>query len=321
MLHHCQFERNELPDGCAKLIIADPPYFEVKGDFDFTWPDFEAYLSDVEKWAAECKRILAPNGSLFWWGHARKIAYSQVILDKYFYLENSCVWRKPDCQAKKNAPDSMRSYAPVTERCLFYSNFSQSELDWRNNNAAVYNEIWEPVRLYLRAEITKIGIKKAAALLGVSDRAVGHYTSRSQFYTPTRENYEFLQKEADLFPMPWSDFSEWVESVKEKAERDSSGRRTFDNGGVLQEDVWDFMQQSHISAKYDHPTQKPETLTGRLILTTTRPGDLVVVPFAGSGTECAMSVRLGRKFEGYEIDEKHFFTASKRIKSESAQLF
>ena len=49
-----------------------------------------------------------------------------------------------------------------------------------------------------------------------------------------------------------------------------------------------------------HPTQKPEDLTRSLILTCSRPNDFVVVPFAGSGTECAMSVKEGRKSIGFE---------------------
>ena len=57
-------------------------------------------------------------------------------------------------------------------------------------------------------------------------------------------------------------------------------------------------------AKYDHDTVKPETLTRALIMTCSRPNDLVVVPFAGSGTECAMAVKEGRKTIGFEITEK-----------------
>ncbi len=45
---------NQLPDKSVQLIIADPPYFEVKGDFDFIWKSFDDYLKDVEKWAIEC---------------------------------------------------------------------------------------------------------------------------------------------------------------------------------------------------------------------------------------------------------------------------
>jgi site-specific DNA-methyltransferase (adenine-specific) len=88
----------KIPDKSIQLIIADPPYYEVKGDFDFVWATFEDYLKDVELWAKECKRLLADNGTLFWYGHAKKIAYTQVIFDKYFNLENSLVWEKAECQ-------------------------------------------------------------------------------------------------------------------------------------------------------------------------------------------------------------------------------
>jgi DNA modification methylase len=66
---HCKdWLENELPDKSVQLIIADPPYFEVKGSFDFVWRSFEDYLKYVEKWAIECKRVLADNGTLIWWG-------------------------------------------------------------------------------------------------------------------------------------------------------------------------------------------------------------------------------------------------------------
>ena len=38
-IHNINFLDNTLPDKCANLIIADPPYFEVKGAFDFIWSD------------------------------------------------------------------------------------------------------------------------------------------------------------------------------------------------------------------------------------------------------------------------------------------
>lgn len=61
------FLENKLPDKCAKLIIADPPYFETKGCFDFIWSSFDEYLKDVERWEIECKRIIADNGTLLWY--------------------------------------------------------------------------------------------------------------------------------------------------------------------------------------------------------------------------------------------------------------
>ena len=88
-IYHDDWMNNQLPDKSVKLIIADPPYFETKGDFDFVWKSFDDYLIDVEKWAIECKRLLADNGTLFWYGHAKKIAYAQIIFDKHFNLENN----------------------------------------------------------------------------------------------------------------------------------------------------------------------------------------------------------------------------------------
>ena len=68
-------------------------------------------------------------------------------------------------------------------------------------------------------------------------------------------------------------------------------------------------------AKYDHETVKPETLTRALILTCSRPNDLVVVPFAGSGTEVAMSIKEGRKSIGFDINSKYVEMSNKRIKT------
>lgn len=64
---------------------------------------------------------------------------------------------------------------------------------------------------------------------------------------------------------------------------------------------------------------KPEKLTRALILTCSRKNDLVFVPFAGSGTECAMAAREGRRFIGFEIDEKHVKYANKRCQKELSQ--
>ena len=66
------------------------------------------------------------------------------------------------------------------------------------------------------------------------------------------------------------------------------------------------------TSNYDHDTIKPEKLTRILINTCSRKNDLVVVPFAGSGTECAMSAKEKRRFVGFEITEKHAKMAQDR---------
>ena len=62
-----------------------------------------------------------------------------------------------------------------------------------------------------------------------------------------------------------------------------------------------------------HPTQKPEALLARVILSSSRPGDLVLDPFSGTGTTGAAAKRLGRQFIGIERDPAYAAAAEARI--------
>src|SRR3954468_13600157 len=62
-----------------------------------------------------------------------------------------------------------------------------------------------------------------------------------------------------------------------------------------------------------HPTQKPEALLARVILSSSRPDDLVLDPFCGTGTTGAVAKRLGRRFIGFERDESYAQAAEERI--------
>src|SRR5271170_5998567 len=62
-----------------------------------------------------------------------------------------------------------------------------------------------------------------------------------------------------------------------------------------------------------HPTQKPEALLARVILAASRPDDLVLDPFCGSGTTGAVAHRLGRRFIGIERDADYAAAAQRRI--------
>jgi modification methylase len=62
-----------------------------------------------------------------------------------------------------------------------------------------------------------------------------------------------------------------------------------------------------------HPTQKPEALLARAILSSSRPDDLVLDPFSGTGTTGAVAKRLGRRFIGFEREESYAKAARQRI--------
>jgi len=62
-----------------------------------------------------------------------------------------------------------------------------------------------------------------------------------------------------------------------------------------------------------HPTQKPEALIARILLSATKPGDVVLDPFFGSGTTGAVAKRLGRAFIGIEREAGYAEAARARI--------
>lgn len=293
-VHNIDFLNNDLPDKYAKLIIADPPYYKVKGDFDFIWKSFDDYLKDVEKWAIECKRLLADNGTLFWYGNSKKIAYSQIIIDKYFNLENSLVWRKKDSiQYQYYSPDLARTFNTHNERLLMYS----AKVFDKGNSFAEYLNYKLKFYSIKTMEVQELFPSRTGGLTGcVSNWLNGDNVMTEEQYTTVQNKWG-----KHIFDKEYKTLIEEYEKA----------RRFFYNPNKYEE-VLEFSQEGHITKEYDHETKKPETLTRALILTCSRENDLVVVPFAGSGTECAMAVKEKRTFIGYEITEKHAKMAQDR---------
>jgi site-specific DNA-methyltransferase (adenine-specific) len=308
-IHNSDWMNNGLPDKSVDLIIADPPYFEILGDFDFIWDSFDDYLKDVEKWAIECKRVLKDNGTLFWYGDDKRIAYAQVIFDKHFNLLNNLVWHKGENFMGLNNSDELRSFAPCTERILMYSN------DKYNLTQCIHT-----IRDYIRAEITKakgkIVLKHVNEALGTATNGGGVASScfslnKTEPTMITKEMYQKLQTWCN--PYLKKEYEELRKEYEELRKEYEELRRPFDNFLNINE-VMRFNNESSLHTQYKHPTRKPTKLTRALMLTCSKPGALVLVPFAGSGTECAMAQKENRDFIGFEIDEKYHAVAMNRLK-------
>lgn len=310
-IYHNDWMNNTLEDKSVQLIIADPPYFEVKGAFDFVWKSFADYLADVERWATECKRVLADNGTVYWYGDAKRIAYAQIIFDKHFNLLNNIVWENTnDHKQQIRFNNDLRSYAPLTERILMYSN------ETYNLTQCVFI-----IRDYIRAEIEKakgkISLKDINTALGTATNGGGVASAclsleKAEPTMLTKEMYEKLQ--AWCSPYLRKEYEDLRKEYEDK-------RRPFNNerhyGDVIR-------IPNYETGDYAHDTIKPEKLTRELILISSRPNDLVLIPFAGSGTECAMCAKENRNFIGFEIDENHHKTATDRteiIKSQPSLFF
>lgn len=325
-VHHLNFLDNTLPDKCANLIIADPPYYKVKGDFDFIWKTFDEYLKDVEKWAVECKRLLADNGTILYYGDAKNIAYSQIIFDKHFNLLNNLVWENTN-QAKQSMVNvELRSFAPLTERILMYSNdFDVSSLDGIMFNAENFKEIkdylkQEKKKVMLHYNFTAKQFNEYTLQLGCSTTPYKNWFCNTGFWEmATEAMYNKLQK-SGFFQKPFNELKQEYEVLRQEYEvlrqEYEDLRRPFNNSFKLGDVI---RLPNYETANYDHDTVKPEKLTRALILTCSRENDLVIVPFAGSGTECAMSAKENRNFVGFEITKKYVDMANKRINNHMAQ--
>ncbi len=317
-VNHGDFLTNTLPDKSVQLIIADPPYFEVMGEFDFIWETFDDYLADVEKWAKECERILADNGTILWYGDSRKIAYSQIVLDRHFDLLNHIVWEKMDCQTRKSEPESCRRFQPVTERVLMYhKGEDKSGLAYILADPALFRNIKQYFDDWL--EKSPLTYKEAIQQIGSSASHWFGFTKKdkTQFMFPTLKQWEKMDQ---IFPH-WRTYDETQGEYKglrteyEDLRLEYEAKRRFFEfpTGKTMGDVLHFSQESENYKKYGHLTVKPEKLTRLFIKATSRVGDLVFVPFSGSGTECAMAIKEGRRCIGYDLNEQYVETGNARI--------
>ena len=118
-------------------------------------------------------------------------------------------------------------------------------------------------------------------------------------------------------------------AMKDKAQK----RYTFDyhamknlNEEKQMQNVWHFplctgAERIKVDGKKAHSTQKPEALLFRVILSSSKTGDIVLDPFVGTGTTAAVAKRLKRNFIGIEIDKAYADIARDRVNSIGPMLF
>jgi DNA modification methylase len=83
-------------------------------------------------------------------------------------------------------------------------------------------------------------------------------------------------------------------------------------------DLWEFPAES--ARRVGHPAPFPVELPSRLIELFTYRGDLVLDPFVGSGSTAVASVRSGRHYVGYDLDDAYVRLAETRVSEEQARL-
>ncbi len=153
---------------------------------------------------------------------------------------------------------------------------------------------------------------------------------RRQFIWTYENNFSgYVKLPAALYePILWFSKGESYTYVPIREPYKSTGRlkhRITKNGkvwtpnpqGRLGGDVWRFpvlAGRRFSGERVAHPTQKPLSLTHRIVCHFSNEGDLVVIPFAGSGTECVSAALNKRTFIGVEIVPEYVTLGKERLK-------
>ena len=106
-----------------------------------------------------------------------------------------------------------------------------------------------------------------------------------------------------------------------KAQKGSAYRYTFnynqmrdENGGKQMQTVWRIPTPRRSEVRYGkHPTQKPVALIAQCLRASTRPGEVVLDPFAGSGSTGVAALQEGRRFIGIEVEQGFVNLAARRL--------
>ena len=242
----------ELPDGCADLVFADPP-FNIGYEYD-VYDDRRAkrdYLAWADRWLGAAVRVLAPTGSLFLAIGDEYAAEHKVRLDALgLTMRNWIVWHYTfgvNCLKKFN-----RSHAHV----LYY----------------------------------------------VKDPRPGGFTFHADAVrVPSARMTTYADRRAN--PVGKLPDDTWVLRPQETDDHFQPGSDTWYVSRVC----------GTFKERTGHPCQMPEAVLERIIRVATNPHDLVLDPFAGSGTTLAVAKKLGRRFLGFELSEQYAEGVRRRL--------
>lgn len=295
-----------LPDACVSLMTLDFPYFQVcKEDWDNAWPTPEAFIAWMGGVLAKCRRVLAPNGSIYVFaasqvrGGLTMATRVEVEFSRHFAVLGRATWQKEEGTHRRIHKPDLRWFCP------------QSEVVIAGEQPAFS---CEPVRAYLDGERRRAGasIGWIRDQIGFTGQMPYHWFAVGmpdgtcqQWQFPTEEHYSALQRLCrGFFLRPYAELRAEFEAL----------RRPFTvSAAVPYTDVWTYETVNAYPGK--HPCEKPFLMAENMIAASSRPGDLVADFFCGSGAFLAAAVHSGRRAIGCDMDPAWADFTRRRIES------
>ena len=304
-LYHgrCEDVLPTLDPGTAHLLLTDPPYFQVKDDeWDNQWQHATQFLGWLGDVLDAAKPALTANASA--WVFAGPALASKVegVVSERFRVLNHVRWVKEQGWHQKAEIEAQRRYLTPWEGIVFAEQYGAdgSALrgsGWNDACAKLHAGVFEPIRAYLVAERDAAGFtnREVDVHLGTNGMA-GHYFGASQWALPTETVYRQLQ---ELFnSRSGGHLRREYEDLRREYEDLRRPFRLKRTGPVS--DVWNFDTVAPYAGK--HPCEKPQALLRHMIDASSRPGDLILDPFAGSGSTLIAARDAGRRAVGIEMD-------------------
>ena len=292
-------------DGQFEVLLTDPPYFKVKQDeWDNQWAKSGEFLEWMGDWLDLTNPLLADRASVWVFASPAMTSSVERVVGERFKVLNSIRWMKQAGWHQKANVGAARRFLTPWEGLIFAEQYGADS----TTKEGLWASVHEPIRLYLNALREEAGMsmrevnKAWQAMRGSKGQTPGHWFSQSQWLMPTPEHYEWLQGVLGVRGREYEDLRREYEDL----------RRTFNapNRQLLM-DVWDFKTVSPYPGK--HPAEKPLPLLEHMITTSSRAGDRILDPFAGSGSTLEAARALGRKAVGIEKDEAYCEKIAERL--------
>jgi len=305
--------------GKVKLVYIDPP-FSTRQEFRGT-QDQKAYQDKVA--GAEfiefirqrfvlLKELLAPEGSIFVHADYRKVHYLKVVLDELFGEQNFRNEIILPGRASKNLQQQFDEITRLNVRhdtLLWYSanphiRYPQLWVDKHNkgNPEGHWHHFWSTAdRPSMRYEL--FGHKPTT----------GQWTWEENRANTAIENYKRYEQEGGGRTLAeyWRDTGSVLDFIRPSPEDGKPQYWRAPSEVRLADTIWTGVPIYNNSTGY--PTEKNEALLNQVIQLASRPGDIVLDAFAGSGTTLAVAEKTGRRWIGIDCGKLAIYTIQKRI--------
>jgi adenine-specific DNA-methyltransferase len=296
------------------VLLTDPPYFNVKDeDWDRQWAQRGEFLT----WLGDVLDLTIPalNASASAWIFASPALTSAVELEVVaprLRVLNSIRWVKEHGWHQKADIGAQRRYLTAWEGVILAERFADAYGDAAR---ALHKEVFAPLGRYIQTERERAGwtsdLEVALGYASKSDPTRGTalcYRWEEGSSLPTREAYERMRGVLN------GDGDDYLRREYEDLRREYEDlRRPFalerKRGPVT--DVWSYATVPPGMGK--HPCEKPTAMLEHMVEVSSRPGDLILDPFNGSGSTLFAARVQGRRAIGIELEERYCELTARRL--------